>query len=257
MHDTPSSLTLQHLVPAADSITGCITSALEIARAIGFDALIYDFTPVPLTPEGAMISPSFIELRNMPEEMRRLWMEQGLYQQDPVQALALRGSSPFFWSYHAKEASALQASLGDATVAVSTVLQDWRYSRGVTVPLHMPGNRFATLTGLWRDESYAEVEDVRDLSLMRLTYLAHATNDRLLGLFGKDELTPAGMKLSVRERECIALAAQGLSTKQIAARLNRAESTIVLHLQTAARKLGGRNRAHAIARAAHFGYLSS
>ena len=51
------------------------------------------------------------------------------------------------------------------------------------------------------------------------------------------------------------LSAQGLSSKQIAWKLKRSESTVVLHLQSAARKLGGRNRAQAIARAAHFGYL--
>jgi LuxR family transcriptional regulator, quorum-sensing system regulator SdiA len=255
MYRIDPSLELQHLAPVSDSIHGCMLDTLEIARRIGFDALIYDFTPVPTTPEGVLMTPSVIEPCNLPAEMRDLWVRQGLYQKDPVQALALKGSCPFFWSYHKNEASVLQHRLDESTAAVSSVLHDWRYSRGVTVPLHMLGNRFATMTALWHDQSYSAVQDSLDLSVMRLAYLAHAANDRLSTLFGRQELTPVGVRLSARERECIVLAAQGMSTKQIAWKLNRSESTIVLHLQSAARKLGGRNRAQAIARAAHFGYL--
>nr|WP_295379375.1 LuxR family transcriptional regulator [Pseudoxanthomonas sp.] len=257
MHSVGQSPALRDLAPVASNIPDCLDQALTIARGIGFDAVIYDFAPVPTTPEGVLMTPSVVEPCNLPSEMRDLWVRQGLYQQDPVQALALKGSCPFFWSYHRNEASALQSSLDGNATAVSAVLRDWRYSRGVTVPLHMPGNGFATMTGLWHDESFSSMRQFLDLCVMQFAYLAHAANDRISGLFGKNELTPVGIKLSTRERECISLAAQGLSTKQIAWKLKRSESTVVLHLQSAARKLGGRNRAQAIARAAHFGYLST
>lgn len=255
MHAIDNSWELPDMVPAATSVQDCLRNALQIARRFGFDALIYDFAPVPTTPEGVLMTPSVIEPCNVPSEMRDLWVRQGLYQKDPVQALALRGSCPFFWSYHRKEASALQPHLDEDSHAVAEVLHDWHYTRGVTVPLHMPGNRFATMTALWHDACFAEARQALDLHVLRLAYLAHATNDRLAQLFGREELTPVGIGLSVREQECIVLSAQGLSSKQIAWKLKRSESTVVLHLQSAARKLGGRNRAQAIARAAHFGYL--
>jgi LuxR family transcriptional regulator len=42
------------------------------------------------------------------------------------------------------------------------------------------------------------------------------------------------------------LSAQGYSAKQIAARLGRSIGTATLHLQNATRKLGARNRTHAV-----------
>ena len=255
MHSCSHDLTLQELTPAADDLVGCMDSSFAIARRLGFDAAMYDFAPVPTTPEGALMTPSVIEMRNMPGEMRDLWTRQGLYQRDPVQVLAIKASCPFFWSYRKEDESVLRPMLDDRYARVSALLHDWRFSRGVTVPLHMKGNRFATMTGFWHDETFSDVGPSLGTTLMRFTYLAHAMNDRLSALFGARELTPSGVDLSPREQECIALAAEGLSAKQIAARLVRSEPTIVAHLQSAARKLGGRNRAQTIARAAHFGYL--
>ncbi|AVT04408.1 LuxR family transcriptional regulator [Paracidovorax avenae] len=244
------------LVHDDSAVSLCIDQTFSAAREIGFDAAIYDFSPVSMTPEGVLMTPSVLEYRNMPGPMRKLWVEQGMYQVDPVQALALRGSGAFFWSYHQDEESVLQSMLDGGARSVSSVLSEWRMTRGVTVPLHMPGNRFATLTAMWQDDNFAQKKMSLVDSVMRLAYMAHILNDHLLKVFTKIQLTPRDVALSDREHECVLLAAEGMPSKQIAARLNRAESTIVFHLQSAARKLGGRNRAQMIARAAHFGYLS-
>jgi LuxR family transcriptional regulator len=51
------------------------------------------------------------------------------------------------------------------------------------------------------------------------------------------------------------LCAQGLTAKQIAFRLDRSPATVMLHLKSATRKLGARNRVQAVARAAHYRLL--
>ena len=63
------------------------------------------------------------------------------------------------------------------------------------------------------------------------------------------------VRLSPRERECLKLCAQGLTAKQIAYRLDRSPATVMLHLKSATRKLGARNRVQAVARAAHYRLL--
>jgi LuxR family transcriptional regulator len=84
---------------------------------------------------------------------------------------------------------------------------------------------------------------------------AHKLHGQLL-LEAKDEdLSTVAVRLTPRERECIRLCADGLSDKQVAHVLERSISTVVMHLQSAMRKLGARNRAQAIARAAHYGML--
>ena len=57
---------------------------------------------------------------------------------------------------------------------------------------------------------------------------------------------PTPVRLTRREVECLKLSAQGYSAKQIAARLGRSIGTATLHLQNATRKLGARNRTHAV-----------
>ena len=48
---------------------------------------------------------------------------------------------------------------------------------------------------------------------------------------------------------------EGRTTKEIAGQLSRSAATVTLHLENAARKLGARNRAQAVARAAHYHVL--
>lgn len=55
--------------------------------------------------------------------------------------------------------------------------------------------------------------------------------------------------LTAREQQCLELVAEGLSDTEIAARLNLSWSTVHFHVEHTRRKLGARNRAHAVARA--------
>jgi LuxR family transcriptional regulator len=63
------------------------------------------------------------------------------------------------------------------------------------------------------------------------------------------------VRLSPRERECLKLCAKGMTAKQIAYKLDRSPATVMLHLKSATRKLGARNRVQAVARAAHYRLL--
>ncbi len=66
---------------------------------------------------------------------------------------------------------------------------------------------------------------------------------------GQDPLTP-------REREVLALLADGLSNKEIAQRLAVAERTAKFHVESILAKLGAANRADAVMRAARSGLLA-
>jgi PAS domain S-box-containing protein len=53
--------------------------------------------------------------------------------------------------------------------------------------------------------------------------------------------------LSPRERDVVSLAAQGLTSIEVAATLSLSRATVETHFRSAVRRLGARNRAHAIA----------
>ena len=60
-------------------------------------------------------------------------------------------------------------------------------------------------------------------------------------------MAPVLPTLSVRERDCLAFVAQGLSDAEIAGRLALATSTVHFYIEKAKRKLGAKTRAQAVA----------
>src|SRR5215831_13013994 len=64
------------------------------------------------------------------------------------------------------------------------------------------------------------------------------------------------LRLSVREREVLALVSAGCSNRMIAARLHLATSTVKSHIESILERLGARNRAEAVAIAARFRLLA-
>jgi len=69
------------------------------------------------------------------------------------------------------------------------------------------------------------------------------------------ETVPPGADLSVREREVLALLAQGLSNKELARALSVSENTVKTHLANLYAKLRVRRRTEALAAARRLGLL--
>ncbi|EHD20943.1 MULTISPECIES: LuxR family transcriptional regulator [Brenneria] len=221
---------------------------------LGFDALIYDYTPVPRSVEGELITPSVLQMRNVPEDMQLLWCESGYYQVDPVQIYALESCAPFIWSYQRPDSSSLRNIIDERHYPVTHYMRDNNMPCGATVPLHLPRGGFVTVTGI---HSGAGHERDIDQVLAELSLLAHTFQEQIYPLFDDRVLTCQHIRLSKRERECLAWAAEGLTAKEIARKLNRSIATVALHLNSAARKLGASNRVQAVVRALHYRLLDS
>lgn len=84
---------------AEQTLDGRIDTAFEVIKGFGFDALIYDYTPVPYDLDGQLMLPSLLKLRNISEDMREYWFDREYFRIDPVQLLAMRTTTPFFWNY--------------------------------------------------------------------------------------------------------------------------------------------------------------
>lgn len=228
---------------------------LGMVQALGFEALVYDYSPVPLDHDGALITPTVLKLRNTPRDWHSLWCEEGYYQIDPVQHLAINAISPFVWSYRPEADTVLQPFIGQSHAPVVSYLQDSRMTCGVTVPMHLPKGGFATLTGLRTDTKGSTLQDVRQ-TLGDFSLISHALQEAAFPLLGKEART-CPVRLTKRERECLRLAAEGLTAADIARQLNRSLATITLHLTSAMHKLGARNRVQAVVRAVHYRLLDS
>jgi LuxR family transcriptional regulator, quorum-sensing system regulator SdiA len=219
---------------------------------LGYDAMIYDFTPVPLSMEGNLITPSLLHMSNVPTDMLSLWSEHGYYQADPVQTYALTTCAPFVWSYQRPDETPLRVVLTERHQPVLDYMRDNQMPCGATVPLHLPRGGFGTITGITIG---AQQESALAETLAELSFIAHAFQESVFPLFDSDMLTCQHVRLSKRERECLAWSAEGLTAKEIARKLCRSVATISLHLNTATRKLGASNRVQAVVRAMHYRLL--
>ena len=85
--------------------------------------------------------------------------------------------------------------------------------------------------------------------------VAHAPEDGLPPALATRSDAVAGTVLSNREREILALLADGLANKQIAARLGISKNTVKTHLELLFDKLGVSSRAEAVATGVRRGLL--
>lgn len=233
-----------------------IDCAAALAAQMGFDAVIYDFSPVATTHDGALITPSILVSRNTPADWHALWSMRGYYQLDPVQHFAVNNVSPFAWSYRPSANTVLQQVIEDCHAPVVSYLHDSQMTCGVTVPIHMPKSGFATFTGLFTGTSDQALEDARH-TLGDFSLLAHAVQTVVYPEFDKKTRSCPSVTLTRRERECLKWAADGLTAKEIALHLNRSQATVTLHLNSAMHKLQAKNRIQAVVRASHYRLLDN
>ncbi|QEW17906.1 Transcriptional activator protein TraR [Marinibacterium anthonyi] len=230
-----------------------MTLAEPILRNAGFEVAAYDFSPVPISHEGAFLLPTVLTLHGAPDDMERLWVEDGYYTRDPVMEASLAVTRPFHWSHTGPQSEIMRRTLSEHHSPVVSYLHDTHMTSGITVPLRTASGALATFTAIRLDpdphgEAAAHVSAVG--------YLGRLFHDAVMPGFGPKQLRTPHVSLSPRERQCLKMCAAGLTTKQIAHELSRSEPTVTLHLGSAARKLGARNRVHAIALAAHYRLLA-
>ncbi|MGQ9367900.1 autoinducer binding domain-containing protein [Azospirillum sp. ST 5-10] len=240
---------------AADArLAAQVDAAFDRVKALGFDALIYDYAPVPRTHDGRLINPSVLEMRNVPADMADLWCNRGYYQLDPVQDAALAVSSPFTWSHAGAQSDVMARVLRDSHGPVVRYLQDRKLTCGITVPIRLAGGDLATFTAI-RVDPPRGAEARLPPALAEIALLGHRFHDAVFPGFAAAVRTCPHVHLTRRERECLRLCAEGLTAKEIAFRIDRSIPTVTFHLNAAIRKLGARNRLQAIARAAHYRLL--
>jgi LuxR family transcriptional regulator len=237
--------------PAMDLHIGRALDALE---PYGFTSLVYDYAPVPLSHDGRLITPNLLRTRNLPDSFAEFWLNDGYYQLDLVQLVAIETFAPFAWSHQGDSGRILDRPWSAAQQPVVRYLRDARLTCGVTVPIHMPAGELATFTAIRMDpeRDFASDAERGRWAIARIAQEFHAA---VLPGFDAATRTCRHVRLTPRERECLQLCAEGLTAKQIAARLGRSVPTVNLHLESATKRLGARNKTQAVARAAHYRLL--
>jgi DNA-binding CsgD family transcriptional regulator len=215
---------------------------LKAIRALGFRhfACCSHVDPFHPPPEAVM-------MHNYPAGWVRTYSEAKLYQTDPVLKHAESSPLAFFWD------AALRAA--PITKSQRTMMADaasYGLIHGYTVPLRLswlPGTLRASCTLIPEDDSI----DPR-------SYLAIEVAATYLHFCASRALAPwhaaARVELTQRERECLALVAQGKGDWTIGRVLGLRESTVHYHVERLKRRLRVATRPQAVVQGLISGQIS-
>ncbi len=175
-----------------------------------------------------------------------------------MQELAIKANAPFMWSCNKVDGDPDDNALAGVVTArhqpVIHYCLDTRMTIGVTVPMRLAKAGSPRFNAVRVDPEPGFEKDARR-QMSEIALAGYAFHNAALESYDPDAMPSRHVRLSPRERECLQYCAKGMTAKQIAFKLDRSPATVMLHLKSATRKLGARNRVQAVARAAHYRLL--
>ncbi len=229
----------QTITVAADlaQLTSCVR---ELGSRMGFDSFVYALR-LPTNFSDAQI----IMVDGYPDGWVKRYFEAAYYHVDPVMAWCLRSILPLRWSDLVLEpGSAAEGMMRDAA--------DHGLRDGVTMPVHSPQGELGILS-FSLDAPPSRAREITRRTLLTVQVLAGHVHEAVRRLSGVRQDAEPG--LTARERECLAWAADGKTSGEIALLLGVAEKTVNFHLTNATHKLNAVSRQHGIGKAALQGLL--
>jgi DNA-binding CsgD family transcriptional regulator len=243
----PQVATWLNLVVGVTTLVGLKSVVDSVIHQLGFRYFIYR-GHFPGLPNGAYqiqldTAPAAWHTYRQRPEIGSTW--------DPLHVRALRAVTPILWSRvkslhpdHFEKAR----ELGLAT--------------GVTQPMHGPRGDWSSISFI---KDRAGLRSERDVlaalpQCQLFTSFAHDAVARIIARrldasIAAEDRPGAACRLSMRENECLGLAALGKTIQQIAGILPISERTVAFHLVNARRKLQTGSLRHAVTKAASLGLI--
>jgi DNA-binding CsgD family transcriptional regulator len=239
---------LRSIADAASSTQSVAAALGEVVRSLGFDGFTYGIGTAP-TPTRE--SRSYV-WTNLPGEWIRRYDQNAYIEVDPRVTDAVLHMTPMPWDRHCFPGTRrLNAFFDDAA--------EFGVCSGLAVGLRDPSRGLA---GFYLSSARIRIDDAERLRVLEIQgdvlLLAHYIHALLTtNVIGRDLPAPSlGAALSPRERECLQIAAKGMSSSQIGAMLGIGQRTVDFHFGNVLSKLGAANRHEAIARAVAAGLIS-
>lgn len=239
---------LELLVAAARRGEALAPHVASIAASFGFDMFEYGVSSTPNSDRNGVTCVYTTTDGNWARRYDRM----GYVEIDPRILLTCRSAVPLVW-----DQSTARGIGADVDAFLDDALRHGIGS-GVCFMWHGPLNSHMAVT---LNSSIRVNDGIRLKSITRnlpdVVMFGHYFHEifMLPALKLGRQSAAAAQPLSGRERECLALAAKGLTTKDISGRLDISSRTVEFHFERIREKLGAANRHEAIARAVQTGVI--
>lgn len=207
-------------------------------RPYGFNAFAAGYLPEPGTDPAQPVNPKPFLMLDWPGEWLELYARQGFAGDDVTVAEARRSAEPFTWSE-------IQARRPGTSARVFAAASGFGWNDGFVVPVHDPAGAPGERAGIV-NLAAAELAEFDGAARGGVVRLAQAAFARAAALSRNGNASVAA-RLPPREREALALVAQGLDDAGIAERMRISRATAHAHVEGAKRRLGATTRAQAVA----------
>lgn len=184
-------------------------------------------------------------LGGYPEQWVAHYVAQGYPEIDPVVQHAKGHVTPYLWPDY-RRLPHDEAALKDPVNRLFIEAHDYGLNGGITIPVHGLGVKWGLVS-----LSFARVRDMIEANkqMESLFLLCHQIHEAGLRLMMASPPVSPGSELTAIELECLKLAAQGLTSEEIAVRLNKKKRAITATFQSIVDKLGVKSRQAAVAMA--------
>lgn len=200
----------------------------------------------PEDDEGTRLA----DIWGWPHPFAEEWEEQYLTLHTPFFLRCRFEHLPFAWSASEYLADPGASRRGKKIVRFMVSVG---YANTVIAPVHLPQGRVAAISW-WGDLGRPDLDGLVDRMGPTLLSISHY----FIAVLGNQARPAADREASppsVREIECLTLAAQGLSDLEIAHEMRISVHTVRYYINTVTRRLGARNRTHAVALASQLGTI--
>jgi DNA-binding CsgD family transcriptional regulator len=249
----PSTRVVPHiflpLVEAAAQGKDLVSVVRAIVEGLGFDSFAYALSTNPRPDKEAQL---FV-FTTMPAEWMLLYDRKAYVEVDPRVQLVYDSTMPLIWD---------QADMRGKSARSDEFLDDAaRYGTrsGLAYTLHDVGHGGIMIV---YNSKHPVVDSVRLQLIQRnlpdLLSFGHYFHEWFMKSVVERGIPSRlkGAPLSGRERGVLRLVAHGLTTDDIARKLEISERTVQFHLDAVRTKLGAANRQEAVAIGMHLGFVS-
>lgn len=208
-------------------------------RAAGLSTYAIGYVPSPLTQGQDARGRSPFLLLDWPKAWLELYAREGFAAEDITVMEAARQNDAFTWTE-------VQARYPGSSARVFAAAQEFGWGDGFVIPVHTPfapaDEQFGIVSLAAEHLEGFKAETKQAVTTLSLTAFAQA---RKL-TYGSEQDRHAPI-LTERERQALALVAEGLSDPAIAAEMGVTRATAHFHVERAKKSLSAKTRAQAVA----------